>query len=64
MNAVTLPTEQEVREALWEFLPYDARVDAIQLLFSRAIEVNKPETEEDFDHLYEAVAERFHEVIG
>lgn len=58
-----LPTDARVKEVLWEHIAYDAAVDSIQILYSEAIDANKPQTEEEFDELYDAVTNRFYEVV-
>lgn len=62
-HELVLPTDAEIKAALWAYAHSDLETDAIQMLYSDAIDKNKPNSEDEYDELFDAVAERFYEVL-
>jgi hypothetical protein len=60
---VNLPTEQQIKDTLWRYAHSDLTTDVIQDLYAQALDFNTVESEEEQDELYEAVSERFYEVM-
>lgn len=58
-----LPTDQEIKNALWERAHSDLAGDTIRDLYAAAIDANSPQDDDDYDDLFDAVTERFHEVM-